>query len=217
MSVGFSLRQSCRKYPFFANFSARTRAMSTPSLSYWTPVYQCWLEDVENVEAYCSEGYHPIQLGDEFSQGRYRVVHKLGYGSFSTVWLARDSAAKRYVSLKVVAARFSERSLEAKVLNSIHRNTSHHPGRRFVSSLLDEFSVTGPNGTHRCLVGEVLGPTVLDVKESHECKLLPLGIARRITVQLAMGLAAIHSCGIVHGGKFTASEMLSAHSWLTVH
>ena len=211
MSVGFSLRQPFRNYPFFANFFARTRAMSTPSLSYRTPVYQ-WQEDVENLEAYCSGGYHSIQLGDEFSQGRYRVVHKLGYGSFSTVWLARDSVAKRYVSLKVIAARCSERSLEAKVLNHIHRNDCHHPDRRFVSSLLDEFSVTGPNGTHRCLVGEVLGPSVLDVKESHECELLPLGIARRVTVQLAMGLAAIHSCGVVHGGKFTASEVLSAHS-----
>jgi serine/threonine-protein kinase SRPK3 len=46
-------------------------------------VYQ-WLDDVEKLEGYATGGYHPIHLGDELSQGRYRIVHKLGFGSYST-------------------------------------------------------------------------------------------------------------------------------------
>ena len=30
-------------------------------------------------------------MGDKFKSGRYRVVHKLGWGHFSTVWLALDT------------------------------------------------------------------------------------------------------------------------------
>lgn len=43
------------------------------------------LEGVERLEYYRAGGYHPVKIGDEF-QGRYRVVHKLGYGSYSTTW-----------------------------------------------------------------------------------------------------------------------------------
>lgn len=48
-------------------------------------------EDEEDWEDYCKGGYHPVQIGDSFSDGRYTVVRKLGWGHFSTVWLARDA------------------------------------------------------------------------------------------------------------------------------
>jgi hypothetical protein len=42
-----------------------------------------------------SENYHPgelhpVNLGDRFKNGRYRVLRKLGYGAHSSVSLARD-------------------------------------------------------------------------------------------------------------------------------
>jgi len=43
------------------------------------------------VESYRPGGFHPVHLGDTLSGGRYKVVRKLGYGAFSTVWLAEDS------------------------------------------------------------------------------------------------------------------------------
>lgn len=43
----------------------------------------------EFVEYYHPGGYHPVVLGDIF-QSQYKVIRKLGEGSFSTVWLARD-------------------------------------------------------------------------------------------------------------------------------
>lgn len=46
-------------------------------------------EEQEDVAQYCRGGYHPVVIGDVFDQ-RYRVVRKLGWGHFSTVWLCRD-------------------------------------------------------------------------------------------------------------------------------
>jgi non-specific serine/threonine protein kinase len=48
-----------------------------------------WAED------YRPGGFHPVNIGDTFANDQYKVIRKLGEGSFSTVWLV---ASKRYVS-----------------------------------------------------------------------------------------------------------------------
>lgn len=46
--------------------------------------------DAEPIHRYRKGGYHPIALGDTLKDGRYKVLHKLGWGGYSTVWAARD-------------------------------------------------------------------------------------------------------------------------------
>ena len=175
-------------------------AMTTRSYSSeMRPLYHWQDENVEELEGYSADGYHPVHLGEEYCHGRYRIVHKLGYGSSSTVWLARDSVAGRYVSLKIDAAEDSEHDSGPRVFNEIQRQALIHPGRKFISSSLDNFWITGPNGSHLCTVSDVLGPNLQTIRSSFS-DLLPLKVARKVTVQLALGLAYIHSCDIVHGG-----------------
>src|SRR5690349_2939382 len=47
------------------------------------------IEDVEKLERYRPGGYHPVTIGEQLG-GRYSIVHKLGFGGYSTIWLARD-------------------------------------------------------------------------------------------------------------------------------
>ena len=165
-------------------------------------IYQ-WEEDVEDLEGYCYGGYHPVRLGDEFSESRYRIIHKLGYGAFSTVWLARDRLMNRYVSLKIVKAKHSQMNQEHKVGHRLLHGDPDHPGHPYVLTFLDHFSFDGPNGQHRCLVNEVVGPNIVTLQGATQSGLFPIDTARRLTAQLIHGLAYVHSCGIVHGGKFS--------------
>lgn len=49
---------------------------------------------LEHLEDYDPGGHHPVQLGDALGEnGRYIVVHKLGHGRFSNVWVCRDTRA----------------------------------------------------------------------------------------------------------------------------
>ena len=48
------------------------------------------LFEEENFLHYRPGGFHPVALGDTLKDGRYQIQHKLGYGGFSTVWVARD-------------------------------------------------------------------------------------------------------------------------------
>lgn len=43
----------------------------------------------ESVSDYRFGGYKPVNIGEELN-GRYKVIRKLGYGHFSTVWLCSD-------------------------------------------------------------------------------------------------------------------------------
>ena len=185
----------------FYRYIAVNSAPSRPS----GPIYE-WQERVENLEEYRAGGYHPIQLGDEFSRGRYRIIGKLGYGGYSTVWLARDSIKDRYVSLKVITAAASESNSEAKISQHLRKGNLDHPGRNIVSFLMDNFWIEGPNGRHQCLVSEVLGASIAEAKEESKHMLFPLKTARDITAHLASGLSYIHSHGIIHGGWCSPSR-----------
>lgn len=57
-----------------------------------------FVEDAEPFSGYHVGGYHPVHLGERYGDGgRYKMLHKLGNGTYSTVWLAKDLAAKKYV------------------------------------------------------------------------------------------------------------------------
>lgn len=36
-----------------------------------------------------------MRIGEKFKDGRYTVLHKLGWGHFSTVWMVRDEQVRR--------------------------------------------------------------------------------------------------------------------------
>ncbi|KAF4789455.1 SRSF protein kinase 3-like protein [Turdus rufiventris] len=49
-------------------------------------------------------GHHPVQEG-EVLNARYQVLHKLGCGTFATVWLCQDMRRKKQVAVKVLKSR----------------------------------------------------------------------------------------------------------------
>jgi serine/threonine-protein kinase SRPK3 len=61
---------------------------------------------VEFVSLYGKGGYHPVLIDDVFCN-RYRVINKLGYGTYGTVWLVEDLLLKRFAALKVMVANVS--------------------------------------------------------------------------------------------------------------
>ncbi|EHA46605.1 hypothetical protein MCOR27_008582 [Pyricularia oryzae] len=158
--------------------------------------------DEEDSEDYCKGGYHPVQIGEKFKDGKYTIVRKLGWGHFSTVWLSRDNSSGKHVALKVVrsAAHYTETAIdEIKLLNKIVQAKPDHPGRKHVVSLLDSFDHKGPNGTHVCMVFEVLGENLLGLIKKWNHRGIPMALVKQITKQVLLGLDYLHrECGIIH-------------------
>ena len=156
---------------------------------------------------YCPGGLHPIHIDDQLDGDRYKIVHKLGYGASSTVWLARDKVLQKYIALKIKEAGISKSHNELEILNHISKYKSDHPGRIYsaASLLLRHFWIDGPNGRHLALVFQVCGPSISRLFDWN--LRLRTYLARRIAVQVTQGLAYLHSSGICHG-DLTAENVL---------
>ena len=97
---------------------------------------------------------------------RYIVSGKLGWGNFSEVWKCWDRKRKRDVAVKVQksdAGTTEQAHDEIKLLHSAQEGDASDPARALVVRLLDEFSLTGPQGSHVCLALELLGPSLEDL------------------------------------------------------
>ncbi|KAG0197559.1 serine/threonine protein kinase, CMGC group [Mortierella sp. NVP41] len=164
--------------------------------------YSLYSDEEEDMEDYKRGGYHYIAVGDVFHEGRYVTLRKLGWGHFSTVWLARDTVENRHVALKVVksAAHYTETAVdEIKLLERVVKANPGAPGRKYVVELLDHFMHRGPNGLHVCMVFEVLGENLLSVIKRYRHQGIPIHLVRQIIHQVLMGLDYMHrECGIIH-------------------
>ncbi|EYE90080.1 uncharacterized protein EURHEDRAFT_468048, partial [Aspergillus ruber CBS 135680] len=67
----------------------------------------------EKLRSYGSSDYYPTRIGDRRFDRRYEAVYKLGHGSYSTVWLARDT---EFVATKILTANISEYCSEGNII-----------------------------------------------------------------------------------------------------
>ncbi|CAA3009646.1 serine threonine- kinase SRPK [Olea europaea subsp. europaea] len=120
----------------------------------------------EETEDYRRGGYHSVRIGDTFRHGRYVIQSKLGWGHFSTVWLAWDTHNSRYIALKVrkSAQHYTEGAMdEITILKLIDEGDPED--KKCVVKLLDHFKHSGPKGQHVCVVFEYLGDNLLNTTE----------------------------------------------------
>lgn len=173
--------------------------------------------DDEGADGYRKGGYHVVNVGEIYNN-RYKVMHKLGWGHFSTVWLCQDLEANTLVALKVQksAQHYTEAAYDEIELLTVAAKKSNNKEwiesiseRQFFSSkadsltgcveLLNYFEHVGPNGKHVCMVFEVMGPNVLAIIKRYNFKGVPLELVQKIAFHTLLGLDYLHRvCGIIH-------------------
>lgn len=102
-------------------------------------------------------------------------------------------------------------SREYQILRAISALPRGHPGRNYVVQMFDHFEEEGPNGTHGCLVLELLGPNVSDLIDStYSNERLPARLAKSVACQALSGLDFLSTHQIGHGGKFSLQTLIVA-------
>ncbi|KAJ4387393.1 hypothetical protein N0V93_007984 [Gnomoniopsis smithogilvyi] len=155
----------------------------------------------ETIPDYVASRYYPVRLG-EILQDRYQIVGKLGYGTTSTVWLARDLIGCQHVTLKLFInskAMGDQLDNEISMYKRIEAGPKNHVGRSAVRSMLDSFNIDGPDGQHRCLVHPPLWESVLDFLHRNPVRRLPAPVLAFILQRTFQALDYLHSeCQIIH-------------------
>ncbi|KAG4152172.1 hypothetical protein ERO13_D04G105900v2 [Gossypium hirsutum] len=154
----------------------------------------------EGTEDYRRGGYHAVRIGDTFKNGRYVVQSKLGWGHFSTVWLAWDTHRSCYVALKVQksAQHYTEAAMdEITILQQIADGDKED--KKCAVKLLDHFKHSGPNGQHVCIVFEYLGDNLLTLIKYSDYRGMPIHMVKEICFHILMGLDYLHrELSIIH-------------------
>ena len=177
----------------------------------------------EGLEDYKIDGYHPVHIGEILLE-RYVIMQKLGYGHFSTAWLALDSKYGNYVAIKIqkseeryiwaaydeveILQELAKHNFDKEWIESLREYYKNEPEKlknlekkenSHVVQLLNSFIYHGQNGKHFCMVFEVMGVTLLELIKRYNYRGLPMPLVRVITKQILIGLDFLHRmCNIIH-------------------
>jgi serine/threonine protein kinase len=88
---------------------------------------------------------------------------------------------------------------EIQLLQRVVSSSQTHAGRCHVVGLVDNFRHTGPNGSHVCMVFEVLGENLLGLIKRYQHRGVPQHIVKQIAKQVLLGLDYLHTeCRVIH-------------------
>lgn len=164
------------------------------------------LHDVEDVEAYVPGGYFPVDIGNKFetNPGTYTVLHKLGFGPSSTVWLVKreckGSDEVSFHALKILRADCGGpgKAPEMEAMERLEHYGRVDKAHPHVLHIQSWFAAKSANGTHHCFVLPVLGPSL------QNCRVFRALDGKRqleICNQIANAVNYVHAFDVCHGGK----------------
>ncbi|OBA19968.1 kinase-like protein [Metschnikowia bicuspidata var. bicuspidata NRRL YB-4993] len=195
--------------------------------------YEACLE--ESVADYRAGGYHPVKIGDIYTSdlSRYKVIHKLGWGHFSTVWLCVSLITGDYVAMKIVklGSNYSDAARDEinilKILQGQDEDdVGYHNLERLktnIVNLLDNFLICGPNGKHLVMVFELMGENLLHLVYNLRARrlvhdsvdfsaaLFPMKMMKLIMKQILLSVQYMHQKGVVHTDLKPENILLAYH------
>ncbi|KAJ0416500.1 kinase-like domain-containing protein [Aspergillus carlsbadensis] len=164
------------------------------------------LVEEEHAPHYKPQHFYPVRLY-EILNNRYQIAAKIGWGTSSTVWLARDLhqwrwLPPRYVAIKVNANNYASQECaekELRITEHISKANTQHIGRNFVANMLDSFRVSSPGGTHICMVFDALCEPLWMLKRRFEGNTIPLDVLKPVSKLVLEGLRYLHNeCHVIH-------------------
>ncbi|GMH35532.1 hypothetical protein BSKO_03400 [Bryopsis sp. KO-2023] len=139
-------------------------------------------------------GYYTYVCGENLSP-RYKILSKLGEGTFGMVLECWDRITKDYVAAKVIRNIDKYRRaamIELEVLNTLEKNDTE--GKRHCISLQRWFDYRG----HVCMVFDRLGPSLFDFLQINGYRPFDISKVQQFGQQIFEAVAYMHELSLIH-------------------
>ncbi|KAF2019621.1 kinase domain protein [Aaosphaeria arxii CBS 175.79] len=156
----------------------------------------------ESLPWYNPNQFYPVRIG-EILDSRYKVLGKLGYGAYSTVWLCRDVRDASFAAIKVCTRNVDQSARihrELEFYEHVSSLDSQHPGQRFIRGLLGTFEISSPTGgQHLCLVHPPMHMTIRELQYINPSHKLNEPLLKWTLHKLLTALSFLHDeANVVH-------------------
>ncbi|KAF1836434.1 non-specific serine/threonine protein kinase [Decorospora gaudefroyi] len=204
-------QRACIRFRFPSNISRISRFQSTK-------MNASELFEEEHLPWYSHDQFYPVRTG-EVLDSSFKVIGKLGYGAYSTVWLCRDIRERDadfvagYVAVKVCtrnAEKSTQLNRELEFYEHVSSMESQHRGQAYIRGLYGEFELDSPTGKHLCLVHPPMHMTIRQLQYQNPARKLNVPLLKWTLANVLKALSFLHDeAKVVHTDINPANIMLT--------
>ncbi|KAF9598876.1 hypothetical protein IFM89_032730 [Coptis chinensis] len=139
------------------------------------------------------EGHYVFAIGDNLTH-RYRIMSKMGEGTFGRVLECWDNEKKELVAIKIVRSIHKYREAALIEIDVLQKLCKFDVGGTRCVQIRNWFDYRN----HICIVFEKLGPSLYDFLRKNSYRSFPIDLVRELGRQLLESVAFMHDLRLIH-------------------
>ncbi|KAB5519757.1 hypothetical protein DKX38_024093 [Salix brachista] len=139
------------------------------------------------------DGHYVFAIGDNLTP-RYRILSKMGEGTFGQVLECLDNEKKEVVAIKIIRSIHKYREAAVTEIDVLQRLARHDIGSARCVQIRNWFDYRN----HICIVFEKLGPSLYDFLRKNSYRSFPIDLVRELGRQLLESVAFMHDLHLIH-------------------
>ncbi|KAF8395062.1 hypothetical protein HHK36_019002 [Tetracentron sinense] len=139
------------------------------------------------------DGHYIFSIGENLTP-RYRILSKMGEGTFGQVLECLDNEQKEVVAIKIIRSIHKYREAAMIEIDVLQKLAKHDISGSRCVQIRNWFDYRN----HICIVFEKLGPSLYDFLRKNSYRSFPIDLVREIGRQLLESVAFMHDLRLIH-------------------
>lgn len=157
------------------------------------------------------DGHYVFGVGENLTP-RYRILSKMGEGTFGQVLECWDLERMEPVAIKIVRSILKYREAAMIEIDVLQRLAKHDPGGSRCVQIRNWFDYRN----HICIVFEKLGPSLYDFLRKNSYRSFQIDLVRELGRQLLDSVAFMHDMRLIHTDLKPENILLVSSEYMRV-
>ncbi|XP_010653504.1 serine/threonine-protein kinase AFC1 isoform X3 [Vitis vinifera] len=157
------------------------------------------------------DGHYIFAIGENLTP-RYRIISKMGEGTFGQVLECFDNDKKEVVAIKIVRSIHKYREAAMIEIDVLQKLARHDVGGTRCVQIRNWFDYRN----HICIVFEKLGPSLYDFLRKNSYRSFPIDLVRELGRQLLESVAFMHDLRLIHTDLKPENILLVSSDYIKV-